>query len=95
MTKASKRSQPALRPPVETPQYEKLALQAFDLCNRQLNQLKTFVTFTATICRNPAIAIEECRRPGYKNESQRKQTPAKGTTSVGAETAQQPVVAPH
>ncbi|MCX4171762.1 MULTISPECIES: hypothetical protein [Paraburkholderia] len=56
------RSQPASRPPVDALPYEKLALQAFNLCSRQLSQLETLVTFAATICRNPAITIEERRR---------------------------------
>ncbi|MEZ0603833.1 hypothetical protein ACAX43_16990 [Paraburkholderia sp. IW21] len=59
--KAAKQSQPASRPPVDALRYEKLALQAFDLCSRQLNQLDTLVTFAATICRNPAITLEERR----------------------------------
>jgi hypothetical protein len=60
--KNTKQTQPVSRPPVDAVQYEKLALQAFDLCTRQLNQLETLVTFAATICRNPAITLEERRR---------------------------------
>jgi hypothetical protein len=60
--KNKKQTQPVSRPPVDAVQYEKLALQAFDLCTRQLNQLETLVTFAATICRNPAITLEERRR---------------------------------
>jgi hypothetical protein len=164
MTKAAKQSQPASRPPVDALKHEKLALQAFDLCNRQLSQLETLVTFAATICRNPAITIEERRHQQtllellvhtgeqYQQEltcdrelfqvialdakgvaqsritasratrlleessqiaaeaqaeahaqaqaatakaNKRKQPSAKETTSVTAETAQQPVVAPY
>jgi hypothetical protein len=61
-SKTTKQTQPASRPPVDALQYEKLALQTFDLCTRQLNQLDTLVTFAATICRNPAITLEERRR---------------------------------
>ncbi|CAB3790385.1 hypothetical protein [Paraburkholderia caffeinilytica] len=57
----TKQSQPDSRPPVDALQYEKLALQAFDLCNRHTSQLETLVTFAATICRNPAITMEERR----------------------------------
>lgn len=162
MTKAAKQSQPASRPPVDALQYEKLALQAFNLCNRQLIQLNTLVTFSATICRNPAITLEERRcqqtllellvhtgeqyqqeltcdrelfqvialdakgvaqsritakratclldesaqiaaeaqaeaeaRPTATKTSQRKQTPAKDTTSANAETVQQSAIAPQ
>ena len=49
------------RPPVDAFQYEKLALQAFDLCDRQVSRLETLISFAATICRNPAITIEERR----------------------------------
>jgi hypothetical protein len=35
MTKSAK-NQPASRPPVDALQYEKLALSAFDLCDRPL-----------------------------------------------------------
>jgi hypothetical protein len=61
-SKITKQTQPDSRPPVDALQYEKLALQAFNLCTRQLNQLETLVTFAATICRNPAITLEERRR---------------------------------
>jgi hypothetical protein len=47
------------RPPVDAQQYEKLALSAFNLCDRQLSQLSTLVILTSTICRNPAITREE------------------------------------
>ncbi|WP_434114359.1 hypothetical protein [Paraburkholderia caffeinilytica] len=60
--KPKKQSQPASRPPVDALQYEKLALQAFDLCNRQLSQLNTLITLASSMCRNPAITIEERRR---------------------------------
>jgi hypothetical protein len=60
--KPTKQSQPASRPPVDALQYEKLALQTFDLCNRQLSQLNTLITLASSMCRNPAITIEERRR---------------------------------
>jgi len=56
------KKQPASRPPVDALQYEKLALQTFDLCTRQLNQLNTLITLGSTMCRNPAITSDERRR---------------------------------
>ncbi|PZR37856.1 hypothetical protein [Paraburkholderia fungorum] len=61
MSKSTKK-QPASRPPVDALQYEKLALSAFDLCNRHLDQLNTLITLTSSICRNPPITLEERRR---------------------------------
>lgn len=61
MSKSAKK-QPASRPPVDALQYEKLALSAFDLCNRHLDQLNTLITLTSSICRNPPITLEERRR---------------------------------
>ncbi|MFT4067899.1 hypothetical protein [Paraburkholderia sp.] len=60
MTRSVK-NQPASRPPVDALQYEKLALSAFDLCDRQVNQLDTLITLASSICRNPAITREERR----------------------------------
>lgn len=61
MSKTAKKSQPDSRPPVDALQYEKLALSAFDLCNRQLSNLDTLVKLAASICRNPAVTIDERR----------------------------------
>ncbi|MBB4513288.1 hypothetical protein [Paraburkholderia fungorum] len=61
MSKSTKK-QPASRPPVDALQYEKLALSAFDLCNRHLDQLNTLITLASSICRNPPITLEERRR---------------------------------
>lgn len=61
MTKPIK-SQPASRPPVDALQYEKLALSAFDFCDRQLSQLNTLITLASSICRNPPITSDERRR---------------------------------
>jgi len=47
------------RPPVDALQYEKLALSAFHLCDRQMSKLSTLVTLASTICRNPAVTSEE------------------------------------
>jgi hypothetical protein len=60
--KTTQQTQPDSRPPVDALQYEKLALQTFDLCNRQLNQLNTLITLASSICRNPAITSDERRR---------------------------------
>ncbi|WP_341317929.1 hypothetical protein WN982_22645 [Paraburkholderia sp. IMGN_8] len=62
MSKSAKQSRRASRPPVDALQYEKLALSAFGLCDRQLSQLDTLVTLAASICRNPAVTLEERRR---------------------------------
>jgi len=61
MSKSNK-IQPASRPPVDALQYEKLALSAFDLCDRSVGQLDTLITLASSICRNPAITSEERRR---------------------------------
>lgn len=60
MRKATKHH-PA-RPPVDALQYEKLALSAFDLCDRQMSKLDTLITLAASICRNPAITSDERHR---------------------------------
>ncbi len=62
MSKSTKQSQPASRPPVDALQYEKLALSAFDLCERQLSQLNTLITLGSSMCRNPAITSDERKR---------------------------------
>jgi hypothetical protein len=58
----TKQSQPDSRPPVDALQYEKLALSAFHLCDRQLSQLNTLITLASSMCRNPAVTSEERRR---------------------------------
>jgi hypothetical protein len=60
MTRSAK-SQLASRPPVDALQYEKLALSAFDLCDRQVGQLDTLITLASSICKNPAITRDERR----------------------------------
>ncbi|NML34999.1 hypothetical protein [Paraburkholderia antibiotica] len=57
----SVKNQPASRPPVDALQYEKLALSAFDLCDRQVAQLETLITLVSSICSNPAITRDERR----------------------------------
>ncbi|PRX27790.1 hypothetical protein B0G75_11310 [Paraburkholderia sp. BL18I3N2] len=61
MTKSIK-SQTVSRPPVDALHYEKLALSAFDFCDRQLSQLNTLITLASSICRNPPITSDERRR---------------------------------
>jgi hypothetical protein len=56
------KNQPASRPPVDALQYEKLALSAFDLCDRQLGQLDTLITLATSIVRNPAFTHDERKR---------------------------------
>ncbi|CAB3785283.1 hypothetical protein [Paraburkholderia fynbosensis] len=60
MTKPTK--QRALRPPVDALQYEKLALSAFELCDRQMNNLDTLISLAASLCRSPAITNDERHR---------------------------------
>ncbi|MFM0212957.1 hypothetical protein PQQ96_36805 [Paraburkholderia sediminicola] len=61
MSKSTK-NQPASRPSVDALQYDKLALSAFDLCDRHLGQLDTLITLASSICRNPSVTLEERRR---------------------------------
>jgi hypothetical protein len=42
--------------------YEKLALSAFDLCDRQVAQLDTLITLGSSIVRNPAVSRDERQR---------------------------------
>jgi hypothetical protein len=62
MSKSTKQSQPDSRLPVDALQYEKLALSAFHLCDRQLSHLNTLITLTSSMCRNPAVTSDERRR---------------------------------
>ncbi|OAJ51440.1 hypothetical protein A6V36_31185 [Paraburkholderia ginsengiterrae] len=59
MSKSAKNSRPASRPPVDALQYEKLALSAFDLIERQKGQLDKLITFVASIYRSPAVTHDE------------------------------------
>jgi hypothetical protein len=59
MSKSTKKSQETSRASVDALQYEKLALSAFDLCNRQLNQLKRLVTLAVSIRRTPCMTRDE------------------------------------
>jgi hypothetical protein len=62
MTKTTKKTQTASRPPVDALQYEKLALSAFGACDRQIRQLRTLIDLAASITRCPATTVEERRR---------------------------------
>lgn len=62
MSKSTKKPQTASRPPVDAHQYEKLALSAFESCERQLRQLATLIDLAASITRCPAKTVEERRR---------------------------------
>ncbi|MFM0414846.1 hypothetical protein [Paraburkholderia aromaticivorans] len=62
MSKSVKHSRTTSRPPVDALQYEKLALSAFGLVERQLGQLDKLVTLAASIVRSPAIMREERHR---------------------------------
>jgi hypothetical protein len=59
MSQSTKKPQASSRTPVDALQYEKLALSAFDLCNRQLDQLKRLVTLAASIRRAPCMTRDE------------------------------------
>lgn len=62
MSKSAKNSRATSRPPVDALQYEKLALSAFGLVERQLSQLDKLVTLAASIFRSPAVTREERHR---------------------------------
>lgn len=62
MSKSAKNSRTTSRPPVDALQYEKLALSAFGLVERQLSQLDKLVTLAASIFRSPAMTREERHR---------------------------------
>ena len=62
MSKNKKPPQADSRPPVDALQYEKLALSAFHFCDRQMSKLDSLITLASTICRNPAVTIDERRR---------------------------------
>ncbi|RKR42773.1 hypothetical protein [Paraburkholderia sp. BL17N1] len=62
MSRSVKNSRTTSRPPVDALQYEKLALSAFGLLERQLGQLDKLVTFVASIVRSPAVTREERHR---------------------------------
>lgn len=59
MSQSTKKPQASSRTPVDALQYEKLALSAFGLCNRQLDQLKRLVTLAASIRRTPCMTRDE------------------------------------
>lgn len=59
MSKSTNQTQRASRPSADALQYEKLALSAFNFCDRQLSRLDMLITLAASICRNPAITIDE------------------------------------
>jgi hypothetical protein len=62
MSRSAKHSRTTSRAPVDALQYEKLALSAFGLIERQLTQLDKLITLTASIGRNPAVTREERHR---------------------------------
>ncbi|MFL9907766.1 hypothetical protein [Paraburkholderia sp. RL17-337-BIB-A] len=62
MSKSVKNSRTPSRPPVDALQYEKLALSAFGLVDRQLSQLDKLVTLAASIFRSPTVTREERQR---------------------------------
>jgi len=62
MSKHTKKTKPASRPPVDALQYEKLALSAFGACDRQIRQLETLINLAASITRCPATTVDERRR---------------------------------
>jgi hypothetical protein len=47
------------RPPVDALEYENLALAASRLCDIQREQLDKLVTLASSICKSPAVTIEE------------------------------------
>lgn len=59
MSKTINRTQPATRPPVDALPYEKLALSAHDLCERQVDQLRRLVLLATSLCRGPSMTRDE------------------------------------
>jgi hypothetical protein len=59
MSKSIKNSRITSRPPVDALQYEKLALSAFGLVERQLDQLDKLIKLAASIVRSPAVTRDE------------------------------------
>ncbi|MFM0647761.1 hypothetical protein PQR14_25875 [Paraburkholderia bryophila] len=62
MSKSPKNSRTASRPCIDAIQYEKLALSAFRLVERQIAQLNTLSTLATSIYQNPAITLDERTR---------------------------------
>ena len=62
MSKPPKSSRTVLRPSVDAIQYEKLALSAFRLIERQIAQLEKLLTLATSIYQNPAITLDERHR---------------------------------
>ncbi|PQV47534.1 hypothetical protein [Paraburkholderia sp. BL21I4N1] len=62
MSKSPKSVRAALRPSVDAIQYEKLALSAFRLIERQIDQLDKLLTLATSIYQNPAITLDERSR---------------------------------
>ncbi|NKJ48035.1 hypothetical protein CIC12_15050 [Burkholderia sp. SG-MS1] len=62
MSKFAKHFGTASRPPVDALQYEKLALSAFGLIERQISQLDKLVTLAASIYRSPPLTRDERSR---------------------------------
>jgi hypothetical protein len=62
MSKSAKHFRTASRPPVDALQYEKLALSAFALIERQISQLDKLITLAASIYRSPALTRDERSR---------------------------------
>ncbi|MEX3852654.1 hypothetical protein AB3X94_01060 [Paraburkholderia sp. BR10923] len=59
MSKSIKPQPSSSRPPVDALLYERLALAAFHLCERQGQQLEYLVTLATSIIRNPSVTTQE------------------------------------
>lgn len=59
MTRPARKQQSPSRPPVDALQYERLALAAFHLCERQGQQLQHLITLATSLLRSPAVTVEE------------------------------------
>ncbi|MGF6701536.1 hypothetical protein OKW38_006213 [Paraburkholderia sp. MM5496-R1] len=59
MTKPTRKQQSPSRPSVDALQYERLALAAFHLCDRQGRQLRHLITLATSMFRSPAVTAEE------------------------------------
>ncbi|ASL43520.1 hypothetical protein bAD24_I08515 [Burkholderia sp. AD24] len=59
MSRSVKNSRAVSRAPVDAMQYEKLALSASRLVDRQITQLNNLITLATSIYKSPAVTVDE------------------------------------
>lgn len=59
MSRSVKNSRTVSRAPVDAMQYEKLALSACRLVDRQITQLNNLITLATSIYKSPAVTVDE------------------------------------